>query len=45
MIITWDFIKNIEISQMQQKCSPDQKPENYIVKGMNEKMNYYVNQY
>jgi len=45
MIVSWDFIKNIEIATLQQKCEPESKPENYIVKGINEKMNYYVNQY
>ena len=45
MIVSWDFIKNIEVATLQQKCEPESKPENYIVKGINEKMNYYVNQY
>lgn len=45
MIITWNFVKNIEVSMLQQKCPPHHKLENYIVKGMNEKMNYFVNQY
>jgi len=35
LIVTWDFINNHEISMLQIKSDPGQKPQNYIVKGMN----------
>jgi hypothetical protein len=45
LIVTWDFTRNFEMSMLQLKCEQGTKPENYIVKGMNQKMNYFVNQY
>lgn len=45
IVATWDTINNIEASMFQYKCAPDTKPENYIVKGINQKYNYFVNEY
>ena len=44
IILTWDFKDNTEISMYQQNCTSDEYPENYVVKGLNEKMNYFINQ-
>ena len=46
-IITWDFNKdkNLEASMLQFNIEPDTKPWNYIVKGVDEKMNYFLNKF
>lgn len=45
IVITWDCSRNIEASMFQYKCEPDTRPENYVVKGMNQKYNYFVNEH
>ena len=45
MVLTWDFDKNIEYSVLQIKCPEEIKAEKYVVRGMNQKLNYFVNQY
>lgn len=44
IIVTWNFDKNIETSMFQFKCESNQSPEHYIVKGINEKMNYFISE-
>jgi len=45
LIVTWDTLKNIEVTCMQRKTDPNTKQENYVIKGMNRKMNYYIDQH
>ena len=44
MVVIWDFDCNVEVSMFQYKCEFNKKPENYLVKGMNQKYNYFVNE-
>ena len=44
IILTWDFDKNIEESMFQIAYREDIIPENYVVTGMNQKLNYYKNE-
>ena len=44
-IITWDFKRNIEKSMMQQQTNKFNDIGNHIVKGMNHKLNYLLDQY
>lgn len=44
-IVTWDLIKNIEVSMLQIRTDPATSPENYIIKGMNQRMNYFITQH
>lgn len=46
-ILTWDFRdgKNIECSSLQFNIEPNTQPWNYLVKGMKENMNYFMNKY
>ena len=45
IVLTWDFVQNMEATMFQVKCDFEARPENYIVKGMNQKYNYFVNEY
>lgn len=45
IIATWDLDQNVECSMCQIKVDPNTKPENYLVKGMNEKYNYFVSEH
>lgn len=45
MVITWDLNENKEHSMLQYESEKGKKPENYIVKGVTEKLNYFVNEY
>jgi hypothetical protein len=40
--MVWDFMNNIEVSMFQLNIEGNEKPENYICKGMNQKRNYFV---
>jgi hypothetical protein len=42
LIITWDFENNKEVSMYQHKFESHQNPENYIVAGLSQKMNYFL---
>ena len=44
-IITWDFKNNIEKSMMQLQPNKSNDIGNHIVKGMNHKLNYFLDQY
>ena len=44
-VITWDFDQNMEQSIMQVKPDPSDEVGYHIVKGMNPKMNYLLNQH
>jgi hypothetical protein len=44
VIITWNFEKNTEESMFQLPYRDDLLPENSVVTGMNQKMNYYKNE-
>jgi hypothetical protein len=44
IVVVWDLDQNIECSMFQMKMEKNTKPENYLVKGMNEKYNYFFNQ-
>lgn len=45
IILTWDFKLNIEVSMLQVQSEDGTRPENYIVRGMNKKMNYFVSKH
>ena len=45
MIITWDIQKNMEVNMFQIQCENGTNPENYIVRGMDLKYNYFVSQH
>ena len=45
ILVTWDFNNNTEYSMFQIRIGDDEKPENYIVKGLNQKLNYFVSQH
>ena len=47
IIVTWDFSpnKNIEYSMLQFNIESDTRPENYVITGMNKKINYFVNKH
>ena len=45
MIITWDIIKNMEVNMFQITCESGTNPENYIVRGMDLKYNYFISQH
>jgi len=45
LVITWDCERNVEYSMVQVKCDPGTSPENYVVRGMNNKLNYFVDEY
>ena len=45
IILTWDFARDIEVSMLQVPCDGGLRPENYIVRGMNQKMNYFINKH
>ena len=44
-IITWDLIEDMERGMMQIKPDKSNDIGNHIVKGMNEKLNYFYDQY
>lgn len=44
-VLTWDFNENIERRMFQMKKHNEDQVGQYIVKGMNYKMNYYIDQY
>ena len=44
IVITWDLDQNIEASMFQYEYKAETRPENYVVKGMNQKYNYFVNE-
>ena len=41
-VLTWDFIKNIEKSNYQIRMDNDAIIGNHVIKGMNYKMNYFL---
>lgn len=42
-IISWDFANNKETNIFQMGPQEDQVVGNHVVKGMNQKMNYFLN--
>ena len=44
MIITWDFDKNIEKSMYQVDSKNKPNLQAQVVRGLNQKMNYYVDE-
>jgi hypothetical protein len=42
ILLTWDFHKNMEISVKQLVLSPLWTIENYLIMGMHQKLNYYL---
>jgi len=44
-VLTWDFNENIERRMFQMKKRSEDQVGQHIVKGMNYKMNYYIDQY
>lgn len=46
IVVTWDCENNIEASMFQYHYKDkEMRPENYIVRGMNQKFNYFINEY
>ena len=45
VVLTWDFEKNIEMAVWQEQYEKGEYPHNYIVKGLDEKMNYFVSKH
>ena len=43
--MSWDFSQNIEYSMYQVKMSPEEQPENHIVRGLNGPLNYIIQDY
>ena len=43
VILTWDFEKNMEFSIYTCKSYLNEKPELFVVKGLNERKNYLIN--
>ena len=43
IILTWDFENKMEMAMHQINPKLDQFPENYVVRGLNQKMNYLIN--
>jgi hypothetical protein len=44
VIVTWNFEHNTEENMFQIPYREDLIPENYVVSGMHQKMNYYKNE-
>lgn len=42
IILTWDLTNNREVNILQIRPDKNTYPENYIVKGLNQKFNYLV---
>ena len=42
--ITWDFYTNCEVKMFQQRTDEKQQAGNHVIKGMNFKLNYYLDQ-
>ena len=42
IVLTWNFNENTEASMFQFECQPGTGPENYVVRGLNQKLNYFV---
>lgn len=42
IVLTWDFEENMEASMFQLNCLPGTVPENYVARGLNQKLNYFV---
>jgi len=45
VLLTWDFENDLEVSMYQIKSGQDEWPENYVVRGLNKKMNYFISRY
>lgn len=41
-VINWDVRKNHEVNMFQVKCEHETYPQNYIVRGMNARCNYFI---
>mgnify|MGYP000938046092 CR=1 FL=1 len=44
-MLTWDLDENKEYTMLQYESERGKKPENYIVKGVSEKLNYFLNEF
>ena len=45
IILTWNFDENIEYSMLQFNIEMETRPENYVVRGLYQKVNYFVNEH
>jgi len=45
IVTTWDCQDNIEFAMFQSRCERNQNPENYIIRGMNNKLNYFMDEH
>ena len=45
IVTTWDCDDNTEYAMFQTKCEANQNPENYVIRGMNHKLNYYMDEH
>jgi len=43
IVVTWNLEENVEAAMFQVKIEDGTRPENYVVKGMNQKFNYFIN--
>lgn len=42
IVVTWDFVDNNEYSMFQHKGERNTSAENYVVRGLNERLNYFM---
>jgi hypothetical protein len=44
-LLTWDFDQNMEHNQFSTSIDEDRRVGYHLVKGMNKKLNYFIDQY
>jgi hypothetical protein len=42
--VTWDFKNNMEVSMLQYNYGEGARPENYVTRGLKNKMGYFVDE-